>query len=363
MQEERDTDLTIELFNFCRGTCTGCMLSAQERRESNPSLGINDFTLAMQRLRTYAQAKDLKFRAVLTFGDVIWMPLGTLEKYLSAAADHGIRLGSTMTLVDDREEHYQKAIELLKRYDSSCVFDITIDPVRLERNSRYRERIKSAIQSAPHCHTQVLLSEAVIQNYQPEALSNLIVESTGGTSAILGFAASLSNISHRNYRYNIKSAAEYAQKYYNGTPQSQKLMQADILRFHHDSNGSYSDFLRQTLHIGNDLNIYPNAYTIFGDVIFDQRNASRAIANIRNLELEEALSSVRLMSMSAINGTQMSTDKTFGCSGCEFLNACTYNGVGMARKIYSDFEIKAGACYGPKTLLEPPKSSLQQSER
>jgi hypothetical protein len=352
MQEAKDTDLTIELFNFCRGTCTGCALSASERREEEPNLSLSDFKTAIERVSEYGKHKDMTFRSVLTFGDVIWMPLNTLEKYWSTAVDHGVKLGCTMTLVDEREDHYRQAMELLKSIEETAVFDITIDPVRLQRYPDYAERIRMAIEIAPHVHTQVLLSEAVIEKFAPEDLSQLIVEQTG-KPAVLGFAASLSNISHKNYRYDVKSAADYAVRYYCATPENLALMQADLHRFHWNSAGSYSDFLKQTLHIGHQLDVFPNAYTVFGDVIFDHRNNGRKIGNLKNHTLEEVLSDVRLLTMSALNAAQLDADKEFGCNECEFKPACSFNGVGMARKIYSDFEVKSGSCYGPKGLVAP----------
>ena len=353
MQETQDTDLTIELFNFCRGTCTGCMLSASERKEESPNLSIDDFKTAVTRLNDYSKISGLRFRSVLTFGDVIWMPLPTLKQYFEAAAKAGIRLGSTMTLVDDKWGHYEQAIKMLKSIDETAVFDITVDPVRLDRYPDYAKRLRAAIEQAPHCHTQVLLSEAVIELYEPEELSKKIASHLG-RSAVLGFAASLSNISHKNYRYNVKSAADYARRYYQATPQSLHLMTSDLMRYKgetKDSDGNYSDFLKQTLHIGHDLNIYPTAYTVFGDVILDQRNHSRAIGSLRTHSLSELLGSIRMLSMNAINKSTLDSDKIFGCSSCEFNASCSYNGVGMVRKIYSDFETKSASCYGPKSLL------------
>ena len=354
MQETSDTDLTIELFNFCRGTCTGCLLSAAERKEETPNLSITDFQLAISRLGQYSKESGLQFRSVLTFGDVIWMPLKTLEAYFEAALKGGIRLGSTMTLVDDKWSHYEQAMRMLKSIDPTSVFDITVDPVRLDRYPDYAKRLRQAIEMAPHCHTQVLLSEAVIELYEPEQLSKNIIKHIG-RSAVLGFAASLSNISHKNYRYNVKSAADYARRYYQATQESAALMQDDLLRYKgetKDSDGLYSDFLKQTLHIGHDLNIYPTAYTVFGDVILDQRNHSRAIGSLRNNSLSELLTSVRMLSMNAINKSTLEADKVFGCSSCDFKASCAYNGVGMVRRIYSDFETKSASCYGPKSLLE-----------
>ena len=40
-------------------------------------------------------------------------------------------------------------------------------------------------------------------------------------------------------------------------------------------------------------------------------------------------------------------DNPFECEKCEFLSACTFQGIGMIRKTYSDYEFRAGHCYGP----------------
>ena len=104
--------------------------------------------------------------------------------------------------------------------------------------------------------------------------------------------------------------------------------------------------------------MFPTAYTVFGDVIFDQRNNARRIGNLRAHSLEEVLADVRLLTMSALNAAQLDADTEFGCSDCEFRTACAFNGVGMARKIYSEFESKSGSCYGPKGLVAPKPPKL-----
>jgi hypothetical protein len=348
MTDTAETDITIEVFNHCAGTCTGCMLSALERKSVQPVMGPEDFAAAMQALAGHGAKAGLSYRVVLVFGDVPWLPAETLARYFGAAADAGHRLGATMTLVEvDRAERYGDGLAALTAADPTAVFDITLDPVRLERDESYAGRCRTAMAAAPHLHLAALLSEAVLAKWGPEELAALFRDRLGERAVSLGFTPTLTNLEKRNYGYQVTSAAGYARRFYQATPEGRAHLEAELERFR--AEGSYGDFLRQSFHIGPDLSVYPVAYTIFGDVIMDARNGGRALGRIGAEGLTPLLSGMGAQALSVKNDIFMERGD-FGCGECGNRPSCGFNGIGLARNLYRDHEAKTGSCYGPKGL-------------
>jgi hypothetical protein len=53
------TDITIEVFNHCLGTCTGCMLSVVERKVIAPVMQPLAFSKAMKAIADYGQSSSM----------------------------------------------------------------------------------------------------------------------------------------------------------------------------------------------------------------------------------------------------------------------------------------------------------------
>lgn len=352
MFEPAEMEVTIEVCNYCSGTCTGCMLSVLERKANVPMLSADDLALAMDRVAEHREKLDLEdMRVIMGFGDVIALPLETQEVYYGIARARGLPIAATMTFVDDgRENHYRRSLDLLLKMDETAIFDITVDPVRLERNSAYSERLRAAYPMPRDCHVQMLLSEAVIDRYTPEQLAGLWHEVFGDQPVVLAFTPTLSNIDRKNYRYAVTSASDYANRFYGALPGANKQNDFDLARF--NATGSFTDFLWQRCHIGPHLDVFPVSYTAFGEVNLDTRNRAVALGNLRNHTLSELLNSVAVMRLAALNSAWMERGE-FGCAECRHRIGCEYNGVGLVRRLYKNHEMKTGSCYGPAGLLDP----------
>lgn len=343
------TDFTIEVFNHCGGTCTGCQLSVNERRATGPVLQPFQFATALDAISEYDRETGLAFRALLTLGDIPWLPLEMQKQFYGMAADRSIPIGVTMTMVEAaRWENYRAGLAAIKAADPTAVFDVTIDPIRLERQPDYLDRLLYAFAEAPELHATVLLSEAILTRKDPESLADFLSETLGGTPVLLGFTPSIERLRGMNYGYDVHSAARFAKRFYNRTPEGSLLLKSDLERFAAD--GKYSDFIKQTFHIGPGLNVWPTAYTMFGDVIIDARNGGEALGSIHDQPLAQILQGPVTRRTSVIAEAWM-MQGPFGCGDCQHLSACTFNGIGAARKTYSNYEFRSGSCYGPKGIL------------
>jgi len=339
------TDITIEIFNRCAGTCTGCLLSVAERRDNRPVMPPHEMREVARAVASHGRAVGIHYRAVLVFGDVPSMPLALLQRYLSACTEEGLSIGITMTLVDeDRDRHYDEALSAIEDADPKAIFDITVDPVRLERDGSYARRIRAAAARAPHLHLAALLSEAVMARWSPEALADSIDHHLDGRPISLGFTPSLSNLDRRNYAYDVRSAAEYAARFYRHTEAGREHLAREIDRFM--GAGTYADFLGQTFHIAPGGLVHAVAYTVFGDIILDGRNLAKPLGNIHETDLGEILSGRVARRLNVMNEAWMANGE-FGCDTCGFREACTFSGIGLARMTYRDHEGKIGSCYGP----------------
>lgn len=342
------TDVTIEVFNHCAGTCTGCQLSTLERKSVMPVMPAHHFAKAMDALRDYDRQVDLHFRALITFGDVVWLPADLQKRYYAAATDRGIPLGVTMTFVEeDRRGNYEKGVAALLDADPTAVFDITVDPIRLMRQKDYAERLRWAIQKAPELHLTMLLSEAILARSSPEDLASMISTELLGRPILLGFTPSIERFVGANYGYDITTAAAFASRFYAATAEGTQLLADDMERFAGD--GRYGDFLQQTFHIGPDLRVWPTGYTVFGDVILDERNGGKSLGSIDQEDLGNILKGRIARRLAAYADAWMGQGG-FNCDACEHRTACSFNGIGAVRELYSDFEFRSGACYGPASL-------------
>lgn len=352
LAEERATDITIEIFNHCDGSCTGCLLTIAERRASTPVMTIADFGNVLDQLMAWGQQHQRLYRPVLTFGDFPWMAHDVQQQFYSALRERELPFGVTMTMVDTfKADHYRHAWDMIRAADPGAVFDITVDPVRLQRQDDYAALITDAAHAAPHLHLQILLSETVMTEFAPESLAKLIQDRMGDWPVSLGFTPSLNNLERRNYRYDVQDAGDYARRFYQSGTVLQAHFDAEISRF--DGIGSFDDFMRQTFHIGPKLDVYAVAYTIWGDVILDLRNGGVALGNLKQQSLAEILAAPAIQRMNVHNNLWM--DKgDFGCNVCDFHDHCRFHGIGAVRKHYRDHELRTGSCYGPRQFHAQP---------
>lgn len=342
------TDVTIEVYNQCGGSCTGCLLGTAERRNERPVMALRDIRDVASSIAEYGKSKNIEYRAVLVFGDIPAMSLELQERYYDACIDSGLALGVTMSLVEnEKEAHYDRALSLIANKDPLAVFDITADPVRLTRDDAYAARIRRAADLAPTLHLQILLSEAVMAAWSPEGLSEALDNKIGERSVSLGFTPSLTNLERRNYRYDVKSASDFATRFYARTKSGRDHLGREMERF--KSSGSYFEFMGQTFHVGAGKKVHPVAYTIFGDMIFDARNQAEPLGSLGPQTLDDILSGRPARRLSAMNEAWLDMGE-FGCGTCGHRESCKFAGVGLARKTYRGHEAKIGSCYGPASM-------------
>ncbi|GAB5388785.1 MAG: hypothetical protein Alpg2KO_17530 [Alphaproteobacteria bacterium] len=347
------TDVTVELFNHCAGTCTGCVLSSLERKAVKPVMSVADFATAMQALAQHGQQTGLDYRVVLVFGDVPALPLDQQLGYYDAVKEAGLQLGLTMTFATEgKDAEYRSSLdEVLSRFPDA-VFDITVDPFRLERYPAYAARVLEAANRAPILHLAALLSDKVMQQYSPKALTECFETYLPGRPMQLGFTPATSFLDKRNYGYEVDSAAAYARDFYRLSGTNRDHFGRELERF--ESRGDYTDFMGQTFHIGAGLELFPVAYSMFGDLILDQRNGGKPIGVLQpGQSLSDLLGAASARRFGVYNAMGMDKgDSEFGCASCEWREACTFNGVGLARHLYRGFENKLGSCYGPADLID-----------
>lgn len=355
---DKATDVTIEAFNHCDGTCTGCLLDPVERKATFPNMSPETFESVASEIADHGAAKGREYRTVFVFGDVPWLPLSVQEKYWRTAAKHGLKLGATMTLTDPSAgERYRKSWDLMKEYDAQAVFDITVDPIRLSRNPDYAESIRAAAAAAPHLHLAALLSEAVFEAFSPEALAALFAGEMPGQPLSLGFTPSLANLSKANYRYDVASAADYARRFHSSDSIQGAHLADELERF--VGAGSYSGFLDQTFHVGPKGEIVPTAYTLFGDIFLDPRNGGKPIGKLgEGRTLTEILGGADAKRLDAQNQAGMLAGG-WRCPECPWFESCTMHGVGLARRLYRDHENRTGSCYGPAGFGGDPGSGVR----
>ncbi|MTH97607.1 hypothetical protein [Roseibium sp. RKSG952] len=342
------TDITIEVFNHCAGTCTGCLLSVIERKSVSPVMMPPDFGTACDRLAEHGQTNGLNYRPVIVFGDVPWLPHQVLGRYFAAVRDAGLTMGLTMTLVEeDRLGTYKRGLESCLEHDPEAVFDITIDPIRMKRDEEYVKRILLACELAPELHLQMLLSEAILTRNGPAELANEMNDMLRGRAVSLGFTPAVSRMDGANFGYDVKTAADWAREFYEATGSGRRLLEAELNRF--QGQGTFMDFMRQTFHLGPDLSVWAAGYTIFGDVILDARNGGTKLGDLREETLENITRGRTARRLSIMAAARMNASD-FGCETCDYRTACEFNGIGAVRMNYKDFENRTGSCHGPIAL-------------
>lgn len=341
-------DITVEVFNLCAGSCAGCMLSQGERRDTALALSPNQFEQAVSALADYGNEIDAIFRPVLSFGDVPLISIQHLQRMFDVCHAFGLPFGLTITLASDTDtEQYGAALALASSYRDT-VFDLTLDPIRYLNNAGYAKRVKWGLAMNKHNHVQVLLSEAALKKITPAELSRIVLEASPDGRATIAFTPTQANLLRAQYKYRTEAAAEFAKAFYSADPRHTTHFQQENSRF--EATGSFSDFIRHSFHIGKGLNVFPVAYTPFGDIILDERNGGQALGSLSSMPLASLVESPLAGSLGVRNGIRMD-EGDYGCEDCEWLDACSYHGVGIARHLYLDHEAKTGLCYGPRAFF------------
>lgn len=344
------TDISIEVFNHCSGSCTGCMLSVVERKVLAPVMQPFMFTKAMQIIADYGDRTGVEYRPVLVYGDIPWLPVNVQKTYYKAARDAGLPIGLTMTLVEDEKvDNYRRGIDAVLDSGVDPVFDITVDPIRLFKDEGYHQRILMGARAAPELHLQMLLSEAVLTRSTPEELALKVSDALEKRPISLGFTPALSRMQGVNFQYEVGGAASWARRFYHATPEGRRLLKAELERY--DVGRHYQDFLRQTFHVGPNLSVWSTGYTLFGDVIMDERNGGQALGKLDEEDLYDILRG-RVARRLAMQGEAGMSEGDFDCHNCKFVSACTFHGIGAVRRLYRGHESRTGSCHGPITFTE-----------
>lgn len=343
-------DITVEVMNQCAGSCTGCTLSADERRHGQAVIGQDEFEAAMAVLARHGKEHGMVFRPVLVFGDMPLMPHATLVGYLGACARHGMPIGVTVTLASEGlDDHYARSLELILGH-GDVVLDMTIDPFRLETRKGYAARVRDALKSNPHNHVQVLLSEVMLNRLGPEALASRLEASIGNHPVSLAFTPTQVNLMRRQYQFDVNEAIRYARTFYGSRPWHEAHYRREMTRLT-CAQGDYATFAAQAFHVGRGLDVYATIFTPFGDLVLDGRNGIGPIGNLRDGGLDGLALAPRLLALQARNAGWLRHD-IYGCGTCDHLEVCGFHGVGLANKLFAGHDSKHGTCYGPRGFIE-----------
>lgn len=344
-----ETEITIEVFNQCSGSCTGCLLSLDERKVTAPAMAPKVFDSVIEKLVQYGDKIGTEYRPVFVFGDFPSMDKHFKDQFLNTIRNYNLKFGTTLTLVQThmRDEYY-RTIEQIVEIDDTAILDFTIDPFRMLNDGEYVKTLQHAVKMSPKFHMQVLLSEAVLERVSPEELSDILSDNFGEVPTTLGFTPTLSNLDKKNYKFDVLSASDYTKRFFSTNKTLRSHLDRELERF--DSFGDYKDFVKYGFHVGSDSSLYPVSYTIFGDVILDRRNKGNPIGKILHSSIDDILADQKIELMSKQNDVYMSLGN-FNCETCSYYKSCRFNGVGLIRKIFKDFENKTGSCYGPISMV------------
>lgn len=365
------TDITFELFNYCNGSCTGCALSSKERKVFELFSSLDDIYNALEKIKSYSNDTHLNHRVIFSFGDVPKLDWLTQEKIYHKCLELDLAFGFTLTLVDENFDYIStinniyslfenEAYKQNKNNSDSLILDLTIDPMRIKNllfKQKYCHNIQQAIKINPGIHLQVLLSSYVMSYFTPEQLYQTLSLATENKAILLGFSPTLENLEEKQrYHYQIENAFEYAKLFYNINDIQKQFLKEELQRFktndldyhkkeyHHNTN--YFEFAKQTYHINHRLELFPVSYTIYGDIIRDERNNLKPLGNLLTKNISEILNEHVLTKLNLKNMLSME-NSSFSCEQCIYFDSCSFNGIGLVRNLYQHFEEKVGNCYGP----------------
>jgi hypothetical protein len=365
------TDITFELFNYCNGSCTGCALSSKERKVFELFSSLDDIFKALKKIKDYSNETQLNHRVIFSFGDVPKLDWEIQHSIYNKCLELDLAFGLTLTLVDETFDYIsvlhniyslfsQSQYRNNKNNQESVILDLTIDPVRIKNllfTKNYCNNIKSAIKINPGIHLQVLLSSYVMSHFTPEKLYQTLCLAIEDKPILLGFSPTLENLEEKQrYHYQIENAFDYAKVFYHVNNIQKEFLKEELKRFKtndleninqtYTNNHNYFEFAKQTYHINHRLELFPVSYTIYGDIIRDERNNLKALGNILTKNISDILNEHALTKLNLKNMLAME-NSSFGCEQCIYFDSCSFNGIGLVRNLYRHFEEKVGNCYGP----------------
>lgn len=347
--DEHEITITFEIFNYCNGSCSGCMLNVFERKQVNV-FSLEHIILGLNKIHEYSLKSGFKYRPAFSFGDVAKLEWNLQKQIYDKCLELQMPFALTITLVDE-EFDYQSVIEKINLYPD-VIFDCTLDPVRLsnEKFAQYKKNVEY-LSKYPNIHLQTLLSSYVLSKFTPKSMYDIFSKYNLNKPVFLGFSPTIENISHDNKKYDFKilEAVEFAKEFYKASPVQEQFLQDELERY--QSVGDYSYFIKQSFHIDFDLNVYPVIFSLLGDIIQDKRNQIKSLGNLKDKDLHNILNSNQVETLSIKNKLLMDTS-SFGCPECKFYEQCKFQGIGMIRSIYKNFEKKINSCYGPVNLVD-----------
>jgi hypothetical protein len=341
------TDVSFELFNYCNGSCTGCMLSSLDRKYELAT-SVKDISIALRKLHAYGQKQNILYRPVFSFGDTFKLKEESLFGVFDVCKELGMPFGTTVTCVDaDFADKYTEIAKRIRDDYEVSIIDITIDPFRLRTPSKREQYIKNLLNvmnNSQKLHLQVLLSEVVMNKFTPEELYECLSVLGKERPFFLAFSPTKENLNQVGFKYEVKNAYKYVNDFYSVNKVMSDFRKSELKRF--DNQGKYSDFAKYVFHIDHDFNVYPVNYSVFGDVIRDRRNKLDSLGNILNNDLEDIITPLKLKKLDVLNNLSME-NSPYNCTDCAWFEACTYSGIGLIREVYKEYEFRVGHCYGP----------------
>lgn len=342
---DKSWHITLEVFNGCGGGCPGCALTPQERRVNDLLLSNELLERGLNAIADYGRHVGAVMRPVLTFGDGLLINPDQFANIRDTYERLGLAFGTTATFASSADDIYEQNLSKLLDYDDD-ILDITIDPFRYRQNKNYASRIRFIVHNFGHLHLQILVSQAMMDHFNPSELGVMFAEELNHPVAVV-FTPSEANMLKRQYRYPAVDALDFAKKFYGSHPIHKQFLAEDMSRLEH-VHGEYQDFVRQAFHIGPDLSLYAQSYTPFGDIIFDQRNGGKSLGNLLNEEICDIVEKTAAKRLSVKSGIGMD-DNDFDCQSCRYYDSCKFYGTALARKVYADSSPKInGVCYGIK---------------
>lgn len=341
------TDITFEIFNSCTGSCTGCMLSALERKEYN--INIDNILLGIDKIKNYADLTGYKYRIVFGFADIPKMKWDDQQKIYLKCLDNNIQFGLTLTLADEHFDYFS-VINNIININDQAVFDFTLDPVRLFNSKfiNYRQNVITFFESHFKKHIQILLSSYILDNFTPQFLYDNLKDFIKNNDIFIGFSPTIQNYKTNKFQqYDFEHCLQFSHAFYKCDKNLTHFIKKEIERF--KNNGTYFDFTKLVFHIDDNLNIYPQIYSLYGDLIQDKRNFLESLGNIKNCELSDILTNNKLKSISIKNQLYLATSQ-FDCEQCHYFESCNYNGIGLALNLYQKNKKHLTYCYGPKNF-------------
>lgn len=312
-------------------------------------LDVDDVIKTLLNLKDYGKKNNMDYFPIFLLSDV--SKVLKFDELCLRLEKLNINFGFSLTL-DDKFFNYDKVLSLdcIKRVGN--LFEIILNPIKLENEDYYVNNVINACKLAPKLHLKILLTNDIINKYSPERLYELLnnkLEKEYDVS--LSFPQNFLSIEEVVLKkYSIKSPIEYIIRFYNMSEMKKKYIQNQIELFK-NSLSDYKYFLSQSFYIDSKKNIYVVNYSMWNDFVDNNKHKSLYIGNLNENKFDELFKSNKVLFLDKKNSIHMHTNQEYDCHNCIFNLQCTSQGVGNLRSIYKDFEKNIGSCYGPIKLI------------